>query len=627
MRISCVLACVCLTFAYFDAGADEGTVSVYDILSQHSGSIISSSVTPDITRRELEHQDLCKKVDNTVTSFGFWGLEHYLLQPTTDIDVIQAFQSGIEKLQDNNEDREFLQRLLYEIYKSQDFLLSYFESQDEIHQEIGSDLYYDKLLTVKPDLNDSMVALDVGVHARPGCEACLHTISYSFLYFLYSFCLSSYSNRVDRDLRDKPNSISPYIPSLSELWETVQGVPSIWKDVKISPFTEPSNPKLMELCSSHQSAMTYVLDALHCFNMYQVYAEWKRRYEAVHHLHTALQHVSRIIHHARAIHAILSSYLPEKALEKLPQSALLAQAQDTYPSEHVARLDTLLSSDTFSQDTYLYSWGKVLVTHHIMKNNTDAFIPLLQYIGAADALVGIADLYNDLRSEQNGFCCATFDPSASTPYVHFENFWTPLLPADKAVGNTATLDTQNAIFTGPNGIGKSTNMKGIAHSIIMAQSIGIVPADSAHMSLFNYIGTYLNIREDTQAGLSSFMAEKKRVDEFYKEAPHLTGNVLYLLDEPFRGTYAQEAERRVYEFGQFINQYPNIMMLMATHFEHPVHLQDQHRFINYHVGIDENDDGSFHLTYKLCNGILWWWFYDDDKRARFIDWISDKIIS
>jgi len=145
----------------------------YDILNSDAPHKTTSHVISETSKQELEHVDLCKKLDRTITSFGSWGME-YLLQPKAEPTTIYTFQNSIKNLSNNKDALHRLQHLLYSIRESESYLLSYFEDNDELHQEIGNDLYFNKLLDYSPELNESITALEGSIHGMPLAEICAY---------------------------------------------------------------------------------------------------------------------------------------------------------------------------------------------------------------------------------------------------------------------------------------------------------------------------------------------------------------------------------------------------------------------------------------------------------------------
>ena len=90
-----------------------------------------------------------------------------------------------------------------------------------------------------------------------------------------------------------------------------------------------------------------------------------------------------------------------------------------------------------------------------------------------------------------------------------------------------------AIITGPNMAGKSTYMRQVALTVLMAQVGSFVPAQRARIGVVDRIFTRIGASADLAAGQSTFMVEMNEVSELLRRA---TKNSLLILDEIGRGT-------------------------------------------------------------------------------------------
>ena len=81
--------------------------------------------------------------------------------------------------------------------------------------------------------------------------------------------------------------------------------------------------------------------------------------------------------------------------------------------------------------------------------------------------------------------------------------------------------------------GKSTYMRQLAITVIMAQIGCFVPASSAELPIFDAIYTRIGASDDLVSGESTFMVEMKEANLAISEA---TENSLILFDELGRGT-------------------------------------------------------------------------------------------
>ena len=290
----------------------------------------------------------------------------------------------------------------------------------------------------------------------------------------------------------------------------------------------------------------------------------------------------------------------------------------------------LLDAKTFQKDrSYVYSRGRVLRAHKVLHEAKADLVPVLQALGILDGYCSIARLYKEYNTNAALFSFPTFINSQE-PQIQYDNAWIPVLSPTNVVNNNVYCGwgeyPSKLVITGPNGCGKSTFLKMIGQMVILAQSWGIAPAQSATQTIFAGLRTGLDPREDLQQGISTFMAEKKRMNELsvFINGSSANSHHLVLIDEPYRGTVDAESARRIYAFGSDIANIPCIVGI-ATHVQKPIELAHNfpENFVNYHVAINEPEPGVFERTFKLKIGPAMWWFEDAERRARFVDWIGE----
>jgi hypothetical protein len=328
----------------------------------------------------------------------------------------------------------------------------------------------------------------------------------------------------------------------------------------------------------------------------------------------------------------------EKMIDRIPE------LRDSAMKEHVSHvmnkknwsddfkeLMSLLQSSTFdSKDSLLVSRGKMVRAHFLLKKVKHELIPALQAIAEFDAYFALAKLYKEHQGKKNSFVFAQFINQA-TPKFALPACWEPLVATpqqnDLYFGEKGV--PIRMLITGPNGGGKSTVLKSFAHAIIMAQGWGIIPAKSAQMTITHGLRTSLDPREDISKGLSTFMAQKKRIGElgeFLKKSSS-TNKTVVILDEPYRGTVDDETADRIYTFGKQAVNVPHATLMVATHVKKPLQLAQETKggFANYQIGIQEQGQGRFTRTFKLLPGAAQWWFNDAGRRSRFVDWLDTEL--
>lgn len=316
-----------------------------------------------------------------------------------------------------------------------------------------------------------------------------------------------------------------------------------------------------------------------------------------------------------------------------------------------------LASETFDQkEAQFYNFGRMLNTHRLMNELKHKFVPLLQNIALLGGYRLIAKMIRDHKNSKLEFSFSdTIEPSDSSessesseiinPVSHpcklikpnsqiiqIKNMWAPIISEDLVVVNDCNIGVDgfasNCVITGPNGGGKTSYMETVAINILFSR-LGFVAGKEAKISNFSKILTSMRPAQDIQKGLSSFMAEHKRIEDIKNEINSCKGNIFVLLDEPYKGTVELESASRIYKFGEYIeSKCKNCVMLMATHLRKPIELEANYpiAFKNYQMGYIQNEDNTFIRTFKILEGPAIWWFDDADKRCKFIDWLCDNAI-
>jgi len=157
------------------------------------------------------------------------------------------------------------------------------------------------------------------------------------------------------------------------------------------------------------------------------------------------------------------------------------------------------------------------------------------------------------------------------------------------VPNDVSMDEQTNILliTGPNMSGKSTYMRQLALTVIMAQMGCFVPAESAQMPVFDQIFTRIGAADDLISGQSTFMVE---MQEANRALSHATANSLILFDEIGRGTATYDGMALAQAIIEFVHDQVHAKTLFSTHYHELTALEDSLKELrNVHVGAVEQD--------------------------------------
>lgn len=155
------------------------------------------------------------------------------------------------------------------------------------------------------------------------------------------------------------------------------------------------------------------------------------------------------------------------------------------------------------------------------------------------------------------------------------------------------------LLTGPNMAGKSTLMRQIALTVILAQVGSFVPADRAEIPLFDHLFTRIGASDQLSEGLSTFMVEMTETSEMLKKS---SANSLLILDEIGRGTSTYDGMSLAQAILEYLLEQKKAMTLFATHYHELTALQQRyHQLINAHMTVSEQN-GEIFFLHTLAKG-------------------------
>lgn len=160
-------------------------------------------------------------------------------------------------------------------------------------------------------------------------------------------------------------------------------------------------------------------------------------------------------------------------------------------------------------------------------------------------------------------------------------------------------DTDILLITGPNMSGKSTYMRQLALTVIMAQMGCFVAAKSAELPIFDQIFTRIGAADDLIAGQSTFMVEMQEANRALQSG---TQNSLILFDEIGRGTATYDGMALAQAIIEFIHRNLHAKTLFSTHYHELTELdQTLDHLKNVHVGAVEQN-GNLVFLHKMQDG-------------------------
>lgn len=176
-----------------------------------------------------------------------------------------------------------------------------------------------------------------------------------------------------------------------------------------------------------------------------------------------------------------------------------------------------------------------------------------------------------------------------------------VMKAQEYVPNDCLMDREREILliTGPNMSGKSTYMRQIALTAILAQIGCFVPAEHAELPIFDQVFTRIGAADDLISGQSTFMVEMLEAKNAIVNA---TQNSLILFDEIGRGTSTYDGMALAQAMIEYIHEHIGAKTLFSTHYHELTVLQEElQQLNNVHVSAAEQN-GKVVFLHRIKEG-------------------------
>jgi len=225
---------------------------------------------------------------------------------------------------------------------------------------------------------------------------------------------------------------------------------------------------------------------------------------------------------------------------------------------------------------------------------------MTDYIGYVDAYISMSKLVTKC-----GFAFPSF-VARDVPFVYAEGMWLPYTPKGDSVTNDCFLgEPQNIILTGPNTSGKSTYLRSVMLTVLLAQTLGLTCCSKFVCTPFFSLFTYLNIPNVAKNKESLFESELLRCIEFCNIIKTIPKNrfIFTVMDELFTGTNPKEGISCSYAVCEYVGGFTNCLNIITTHFIELTALETSlpNTFKNMKFTVVE-DNGKFDRSYKIQNG-------------------------
>jgi len=237
-----------------------------------------------------------------------------------------------------------------------------------------------------------------------------------------------------------------------------------------------------------------------------------------------------------------------------------------------------------------------------LRDRVAAEAPRLVQVGVIlaqiDVLCGLAEL-----AAKGGYCRPEI---VDEPVFEVEGGRHPvldvLLPAGAFVPNDIKLgpgEGQVLLITGPNMAGKSTYIRQVALSAVLAQMGGFVPARKARIGVVDRLFARVGATDELGRGQSTFMVEMTETANILNNA---TPRSLIILDEIGRGTSTFDGVSLAWAIAEHIHDHLGARTLFATHYHELVDLEKTKANLrNANVAVREHE-GEIVFLHRIVPG-------------------------
>jgi len=290
------------------------------------------------------------------------------------------------------------------------------------------------------------------------------------------------------------------------------------------------------------------------------------------------------------------------------------KARLAHVPEHYVRKQTLVNAERFITEELKQFESKVLgaedrraaLEYRIFQDirqkiidHKDDLQATAQFIARLDCLTALA-----VVADENDYSRPELNPEGR---IRIQDGRHPviekMISGERFVPNSVELDEQQQvlIITGPNMAGKSTILRQVALTTLMAQAGSFVPAGHASLGITDRIFTRVGALDNLSQGLSTFLVEMQETANILNNA---TADSLVIMDEIGRGTSTFDGLSIAWAVAEYLHDLngKGVKTLFATHYHELTELaQKKERVRNYNIAVKEWNDEIIFLR-KLVEG-------------------------
>ena len=237
-----------------------------------------------------------------------------------------------------------------------------------------------------------------------------------------------------------------------------------------------------------------------------------------------------------------------------------------------------------------------------IREEVKKYIPTLQNISKTISEIDILQSFATI-TEENNYVRPELNDNRIIDILEDRHPVIEKVIQGQYVPNDIKMDenTNILLITGPNMAGKSTYMRQVAITFLMAQIGCFVPAKKASMPIIDAIFTRIGASDDLVSGESTFMVEMMEANNAISKA---TENSLILFDELGRGTATFDGMALAQSIIEYIHEKLKAKTLFSTHYHELTDLEKNLKHLkNIHVSAHE-ENGNLTFLHKIKEGSI-----------------------
>lgn len=377
--------------------------------------------------------------------------------------------------------------------------------------------------------------------------------------------------------------------SLSKYFEILKTL--IAKNSLYKMFTEFNS------VGNGQKAYLLASSSLYVFSIYQNIMACIKFYSNIQRITNYLFKMKQYIKYARDV---IEYYITKcVSLSTYSNFVAVCKVKMSECDEILSQLDRV-KSNTFS----IYDINELgnLMCLFYQFNTNEEYVNLLGYVLGFDGYVDIISQLS-VNVSKGKMSKATFSSKSLKPVIR-KMVYPKLIHCSCKVENNCDLN-KNMIITGPNASGKTTTLKSVLINLILSQQVGFGCYKNMKFKVYDSFHSYLNI-PDTSGRDSLFQAEARRCNEIIKyiDGSDKGSSHFCIFDELYSGTNPEEAILSAKAFMMYLSDKPNVTTMLTTHYVKLCkHLKSVENIKNYHMKVDQKENGEMVYCYKLVKGI------------------------